>query len=127
MLEVAHHPLRRFLQAAQMADGGLLEVVFSSGQSAHNGLGLNVEHLIEGQLQAIGRQVKHLDLLAMFGQPDFDWLGRVDLQVAQNQEQLLASAILDQALHEIDQKVCLHGACKHPPAYLATVGHRRHH
>ena len=70
MLEVTHHPLGRFLQPAQMTDGGLLQVALGPGRglAGDDGLEVGVEHLIGVQFRTVSGQVKDLDLIAMVSQ-----------------------------------------------------------
>lgn len=70
--------------------------------------------------------MENLDLFPVLFQPLFDVFAMMNTKIIQNQKDL-SPGILDQAGHELDQELGIHGFLVHHESHLATVGDGRYH
>lgn len=91
-----------------MSDGLGLQLASAASTCAvsNSGLEVAVHVLIRIQPRRVGGQVKPLDLILVLWPPSLDELGVMNAQVVEDQEHL-ALAAFDNALHEINQDLCL--------------------
>ena len=103
MLEVCTDPLWQFRQLAHVTDRCLLELRFAARRclARHRLLQIGVQPLLGIQLRAVRRQIEHLDLRPVRGQPIVNLPRSMRGQAVQDQENLAAD-VADQAAKKTD-------------------------
>ena len=102
MIEIGLHPLRAADEKLHEGGGLLQQSAWCSAAigAAQLRLEVPVEILVRVALRCVGWQVEHLDFVLMCLYPRGDLLRMVCPEVVENEEDLVAFAVLHESLHE---------------------------